>query len=299
MNNNELVIREMTTEDLHAVRNLLVQTASRFVWDPRYIVMSVEELGEEYINVSDSIGYVAELGEEIAGFMGVSTSDSGNGYIRYGVDEQSINTLPELLDTCEQYMRFKGGSELSYFAITQFGQIRNKEISLFEQLGFQPDEFASTTTLLYLLNWQEPEHLDTVNIIPITGAEIDLLEQLLLSDGDNRTKLKWDSTRVSETIALALQSPTGEIQGFAHYKVHVGQSVKTAVGFGIHYRPQFELPMTEKRRLLRAALVSMKQLGITHVSSHMTLNDFQKFVLLASEGFDEFITNGLRLTKEI
>lgn len=305
MQNNDMVIRKISAEDLQVVQVLLQQTARRYVWDPLFIVMSAEELGEEYLDDDDNCGYVAVIDSEIKAFIGVSLTEGGSGFIRYGVDERYVNALMSMLKQCESFVQARGGSKLSSFSIVRFGQIRNKEISMLEQLGFESDEYATTSALLFLNNWREPDHLDTTNIVPITGAGLDVLQQMLMDDGDSVTRVQWKSTSkaFAGTVAIALQTPSGEIQGFAHYKVAgldpVGNPTKNVNGFALHFRPLYDIALDEKRRLLRAALSSMKQLGIYNVSSNLRLNDFQLFVLLATEGFDEFVTNVVRLTKEI
>ncbi|MBD3919322.1 hypothetical protein H8B09_11200 [Paenibacillus sp. PR3] len=305
MQNKDTVIREISADDLQDVQVLVQQTARRYVWDPLFTVMSAEEIGEEYLGDDDNRGYVAVIDSEIKAFMGVSLTEGGSGFIRYGVDEQYNNMLITLLKQCESFVQARGGSKVSSFSITRFGQIRNKEISMLEQLGFESDEYATTSALLFLNNWREPDHLDTTNIVPITGAGLDVLQQMLMDDGDSVTRVQWKSTSkaFAGTVAIALQAPSGEIQGFAHYKVArldpVGNPIKNVNGFALHFRPQFELALDEKRRLLRAALSSMKQLGICNVATNMRLNDFQLFVLLATEGFDEFVANVVRLTKVI
>jgi hypothetical protein len=308
MSDGNTLIREISVHDLEVVRDIVQLTSRRFVFDSRFEVADIDVLNEDYISNPTGKGFVAEVASVIVAFMGVSASEStGSGALRYGYEDNYVHITQDLLDRCASFINSQGGKKVYYFAITPFGQIRNKEITMFEQLGFISADYANTSTLLFLDNWKEPENLDTTGIVPDTYSDIEMFRKILIEDGESVTAEQFmnaNPNRLSDTIFLTLQDKdTNTIWGFVHYKVAriqaTGPRKASAVAFGVHFRPKYDLPLKEKRRLVQAALLSMKQLDLFSVVTHLTVKHFDTFVILATEGFDDFLTNTVRLVKDI
>ncbi|MGZ9584308.1 hypothetical protein [Paenibacillus marinisediminis] len=137
------------------------------------------------------------------------------------------------------------------------------------------------------------------------------IQQMLLEDGeDNMAELVgnvYDRERTPDEIVLTLRDKgSSEISGIAYYRVNIYDSGNSkelhASAFGLHFRPRFEVSSKEKKRLLHAALLSMKQLNVQCVMTRMTLKHFDVFSALVAEGFNNNKlenANIIRLQKRI
>lgn len=303
----EITIREMEVEDVTDVHHILQLTSKRFISDPRFDVGPVEDIQGDYLGQKSSLCFVAAAGEAIVAFMGISyAEETGNAYLRYGYQDDYAHALQQLVDRCVSWIRSKGGNKLFYFAPTPFGQIRNQEIAMFEQLGFVSDEYTETSTHLVLDYWKEPEQIDLSRIVPTAEIDPNEFYEILAEDGEIRTAARFKeiySDRSKNRIILGIEDrDTNRFAGFAYYKVslvHPSHPKASAVGFGLHFRPEINLSMEDKRRLLQAALLSMKQLDLHAVTTLLTLKNFETFVILINEGFVDFLANTIRLTKDI
>lgn len=72
------------------------------------------------------------------------------------------------------------------------------------------------------------------------------------------------------TRTYLIDEKTNEIIGMASYFVDLANKgtrneFYEAYAFNLHFRPKYDLKKDEKRRLLHAALLSTRQLGVLHV----------------------------------
>lgn len=308
-------IREITaTDDFHEIIRLINDTLHRFIYIPlmRYGVTS-EDLKRKYIDSEGSKGFIAEDENKIVAFMGVTFSKvTKNGLLECGfVENFPTAPLQKMTEYCSEIIRDLGGTKLFRFANTQFGQVRNREITLWEQMGFISDEFTSVTAFLSLNNWKEPVEYNNNGIEPTAIMEFHTIQQILLEDGEDvMAELVgnvYDKKRTPDEIVLTLRDKkASEISGIAYYRVNIhdkGTSKEfQASAFGLHFRPMFEVSSEMKKRLLHAALLSMKQLNVQSVATRMTLKHFDVFSALVSEGFNNHNlenANIIRLQKPI
>lgn len=294
-------IRELTeNDDYDVLLRLINQTARRFNPDPAFkgIGMTNTGLKDSYCSSEPhKIGYVVEEDGQVIAVMGVTVSGiTSNGYLEFGVAEGHEEALRGLVEKCASKVNQKGGEKLFRYAFSKFGQIRNREITLWEQLGFQSEEFSTIIVSLDLRDWNEPDNFHNQNIVPATGMELSEIRQILLEDGEDVTAelvSKQFVTKSPDQIVLTLvDDRTKELAGIAFYRVMISnegsdQEFYNASGFGVHFRPKFHLDQNEKDRLLHASLLSMQQLGIYHVYSRISLSKFDVFTMLIREGFDD------------
>lgn len=302
-----VLVRKVTPDDnFERIRELMQSTKQRFYNDPRLNVVGVEEFKEKYVEPSNSFGFVAEKDKRMIGFMGVGVVKSTqNGYLEYGVEESESEAFESLLHACSEVIQKRGGHKLYYFATTSFGQVRNQEITLYERHGFISDEYSQITTHLSLKYWKEPDSINTSGIVLAADFELNAIVKMLIDDGEEPLAKQFNnqySDANPDVIVLSLLGPNNEIAGVAYYKVKRIDPRKTdlsAVAFGVHFRPQYNVNKADKRRLIQAALLSMRQLNVIHAHTNMTLKNFDTFALMIREGFDDYLANSLRLVKSI
>ncbi|WIV17230.1 hypothetical protein QPK24_12270 [Paenibacillus polygoni] len=299
--NNSNVVRQLSENDnFDLLLSLINQTANRYNPDPKFlgIGMTVSELKDSYFSSgTNKEGYVVEKEGKVIAVMGVSLSEvTSNGYIEFGVAEGHEEVLRGLTDKCSSIVNQKGGKKLFRFASSKFGQIRNREITLWEQLGFNSEEFSDIIISLDLRDWNVPDDFHNENIYPATDMELSDIRQILIDDEEEliaELVSKQFVTKSPDQIVLTMMDKeTKELVGIAYYRVIIANEGSNneffdASGFGIHFRPRYQLDKSEKERLLHASLLSMKQLGIYHVYSRITLKNFEIFSMLIREGFDD------------
>lgn len=314
MSNSVYVIRALhKNDDFEEIRRLLEHTRKKYTNDDRMSVPSAEELKNDYFPTEPSRveygpkkGFISVKDGNPVAFMGISLNNATkNGFVEYGILENDEATLHSLIEKCCDVVTENGGNKIYYFAFTQFGQIRNPEITQFEKFGFISDEFSNCSTHLALNHWEEPQELDTSNIYADRNIDLTDIEEMLVEDGELSMAEQFKNSYSEQTpdvVILTLKNADNEMTGFAYYKVrlaHPSHTDPSANAFGIHFRPKYHLTLNEKRRLLHAALRSMKQLNAASVTTLMSLKNFETFVILANEGFTDFIVNSVRLTKPI
>lgn len=312
MNEHSPTIREVNeNDDFDYLLELLNDTLSRHLKNTVCSIgISSDELKKQY---ADQKVYVAVCDGKIVAVADVRlTKMLKNGNLYFGYLEGYETALTALVEKCGSYVQSNQGHKLLTFARTKFGQVRNKEIALLESLGFVSDEYSYITCQLPLESWSAPDHLDTTDIEPIADMDTKEIYNLLLEDGeDEMAELfirQFPPGQQRNRVVLCLRDQaTGEIAGIAYYEVYVyrptpEESNLQATAFGLHFRPEHVVNASDKKRLLQAALQSMKQLNVQHVMTKMTLNHFDVFAAMAAEGFtndglEEL--NSLRLTKSV
>ena len=144
---------------------------------------------DNYADPAKNNGFLAEHDGEVIGFMCVSLSSiTRNGFIEFGFLEGHEEVLNDLVDRCLPVVRHNGGSKLFKFAFSTFGQIRNREISLWESLGFTSGEYSEVTLTLYLKEWKEPEDFNKDHIMPAAEEEYATIKQLLIEEDESFTR---------------------------------------------------------------------------------------------------------------
>ncbi|MDQ8738316.1 hypothetical protein [Paenibacillus sp. LHD-38] len=296
-----VLIREVReTDDFEAIYNLINETFQRFSGDEIAIYDGTGNgLKSKYFDPSSQDkGFIGEEGNRIVAFMGVLPSKAtNNGHIECGFLDgyENDNILDKLLIKCTPFIRDRGGNKIFKFTSTKFGQVRNKEITLWEKLGFTSDEYSMVTTILDLRNWKESEEFNVTGIEPAVEMDYEDIKQTLIEDGEDEMaelfQNQYSSTKKPDQVVLTLKDETsGEIAGIAYYRVAIvnkgtNNEFLEANGFGLHIRPQYSLNRKEIRRFLQGCLVSMKQLGLVHVITRITLKNFNVFAAMVSEGF--------------
>jgi len=296
-----VLIREVREkDDFEAIYNLINETYQRFTGDEKAIYGETGDgLKSQYFDSSSQDkGFIGEEGNRIVAFMGVHPSKAtNNGYIECGFLDgyENDNILDKLLIKCAPFIRERGGNKIFKFTSTKFGQVRNKEITLWEKLGFTSDEYSIVTTMLDLRNWKESEEFDVTGIEPAVEMDYEDIKQTLIEDGeDDIAELfqnQYSSTRKPDQVVITLKDKdTDEITCIAFYRVTIANrgtdnEFLDATAFGIHIRPKYALNRAETRRFLQGCLVSMKQLGLVHVITRITLKNFNVFAAMVSEGF--------------
>lgn len=305
MSRIEMKIREIQPEDdFGPIRELLLANAR----PPMFFPQTCENIGKWFFsNQVERIGYMAVSGTEMIAFIGFERRGL-DGVFVYAIHPSEPNpreVLGALLEPIIELVREKGGRTLGYFAFTEFGQLRNPEIALLEQLGFRPqDEYMRVSTKLRLHDWAAPPELDTTGIQP-EPLDLNEMAAMMMEDenGQNAIIFKHQYQRAeTRNVMLTLRNADQTLMGFAYYKVIKSRpdgSSLSAAAFNMHFRPQFELTRQEKQRFLQAALHSMKQLELNSVNSLQSLKRPDIFTLLVREGFDEIQSTFYALGKRI
>lgn len=294
------------TDDSEMIKRLVNETFQRFVNDPR---------GSFYFNGFQPSSFIAEENGKIVAFMHVTSSTiTQNGTLTYGYIEGYEAALKELLDRCITMTIENGGTQLYKWVMTRFGQVRNKEITLWEGLGFTSDEYTQVHLYRGLVDWREPESFDPVGIEPVQTVSVKDIERMLLEDGEEamaelfRNQYPLSLPRELNQVTLALKDSGSEaIVGVAFYRVGATyrgtpNEFLNASAFGIHIRPQYEVSREEIRRFVQGCLVTMKQLDLRTVHTRLTLNHFDVFAAMVAEGFHNTNVeraNTIRLTKRL
>lgn len=309
-------IRAITTADNMAdISRLVEDTWHRFVPHAKGRFVAAESLKQDYVETEAGAGFVAEDGDRMAAFVGVTISRlTKNGLLVCGFTEDfPPQMLKQMTDRCAEFVSARGGSKLVIYANLRFGQVRNREITLWEQMGFEAEEFASVTAFLSLEHWKEPEAYKNTGIEHVSAAQVGAIQRMLLEDGEERMAEQIgyvrDSQRSPSEVILTLKAgKSAEIAGVAYYRVNLYKPTKEssgefqASGFGLHFRPALAVSGAGKKRLLHAALLSMKQLDVKGVMTRMTLKHFDVFAALAAEGFNNHNledVNSIRLHKPV
>jgi len=288
------------SDDFEWIVQLQNETAKRFNPDPTFLGIrgTAEELKEELCSSNAaSKGFAIEVDGSIAAFMAVSLSPrTKNGYINCGFVEGYGHLVQEMVDKCSVIVRENGGQKMFKFAFNKFGQVRNSEISFWEQVGFISEEYSKVTLILNLEDWKEPQEFNNAHIVPATEFAIEDMIQMLIDDGEDQvadliSQQYLPQKNPDQVVLTLLDELTNEIVGLALYRVFVHNQGSEdefldAIGFGLYFRPKFEISKAEKRRLLHASLLSMKQLDIVHAVSNISLKDFDTFAHFVREGFD-------------
>ena len=262
---------------------------------------------------SPNKGFIAEKDGSIVAFMGVyPKGETNNGLIECGYLDEYESILEPLLDKCMAVVQEKNGVKVYKFTSTLFGQVRNKQISLWEKLGFTSDEYSLITTMLYLSKWNVPDMLDTKGIEPALEMNYDEIKQMLIEDGNDEMaelfQRQYSPNQGQDQVILTLKDTnSNEISGIAYYRVSVldkgmDQESLGATAFGIHVRPKYIVTRDEISRFVQGSLASMKQLNIDQVITRITLKNFAIFSAMVAEGFhNEGLENAnvLRLSKSI
>ncbi|MEF3305928.1 hypothetical protein [Paenibacillus sp. GYB003] len=311
MATSEAIVREVRADDdFGQIHDLILETKRNASRDKRLSIRSAEKLRSDYFPEGpdspqpESKGFVIEEDGRITAFMGVHPRKE-NGILDYGVNRYDLPRLNALLNRCEQIVLERGGTKLFYFASTQFAQIRNREISVLERLGFESEEFARTGAFLSLNYWKEPEQIDSSRIVAETDMEKDDIYRMMAED-DNETDADVfkHQLRTAEpsNVILTLRGKGNDIAAIAYYKVKKVNPQKdelSATAFNVHFRPRFELHRSEKKRFVQAVLHSMKQLGLNNVTATFSLKHVDVLTLLVQEGFHDFLGSMLSFTKTL
>ncbi|MDF2723322.1 MAG: hypothetical protein K0Q59_2997, partial [Paenibacillus sp.] len=166
---------------------------------------------------------------------------------------------------------------------------------LWEKLGFTPDEYATVTTDLNMKEWKEPEQFHSKRIEPAVELDFNAIKQILMDDGEEGMaelfQNQYSTTIQPDRVVLTLKDKaTDQIAGIAYYRVTTYRkdaSTKSlqVIGFGMHIRPQFQVHHKEIRRFVQGCLLSMKQLQVNNVITHLILKNFAVFAAMVAEGF--------------
>lgn len=296
-----MIIRPIAeTDDFEELLRLMNETVKRFNPDPTFFGFgyTAEGLREKFFGSSaQDKGFVVEINGTVVAFMAVSLSSvTKHGSVEFGFVEGNEQFLHELVQKCAELVHENGGEKMFKFAFSKFGQIRNNEITFWEQLGFVSEEYSSVNLFLDLKQWQEPAEFSNTNIVPATDLSLEQIIQMLHDEGEHsiadRLQEQFDAYRKMDQVILTLlDEATQEIAGLAIYRVYTHNKgteheFLNAMGLGLYFRSKFDLSPAEKRRLLHSALLSMKQLDILHVLSPTTLKHFDIFAILIREGFE-------------
>lgn len=250
-------------------------------------------------------GFVAETGQTIQAIMGLDVRDQ-YGVIVYAMRMPNDQLLAELVNKCEEAILKSGGRHLTYFAFTDFGQIRNPEITLLESVGFRAsDEYMRISTRLKLQDWQAPEEDFHLEGIQPEDVGLDEIYRIMIDDGNvpNAVIFKHQfSSPDPSRVTLTLRNERQELMAIAYYKVkrvNPNSELLSATAFNLHFRPGYGLPRQERRRFLQGVLCSMKQLDLHTANSLMSLNQADVFTLMVREGFEQFESCFFALSKAV
>lgn len=130
--------------------------------------------------------YVTEVESKIVAIMLLDLRDR-HGVISYKIQADApdhLELLNGMLEKCTDDTIERGGTHLSYFAQTEFGQLQNREIYLLERLGFRTaDEYMRVSTRLSMDEWEAPEDIETANISAET-MRLEDVHRILTDDGN-------------------------------------------------------------------------------------------------------------------
>lgn len=253
---------------------------------------------------------MAEQSGRIVAFIEVIISKfTKNGTLSYAWEENFEYVLNDLIDQCAQIIQNHGGSKLLVFAFNKVGQVRNKSMSFWEKMGFIADEYSFSAVTLNLEEWNEPpEDFDETNIESALHMHLEEIKQILSQDGEDEMaelfqRQFFPLKKPDQVILQFRDKDTNQIAGIAYYSVYLGteHGPYFASSFWIHFRPAFKVEKKEKMRFLQAALLSMKQINISQVTSRLTTKNFDVFALMIREGFEAFSDNNstIRLVKKV
>ncbi|MCQ6563287.1 hypothetical protein [Paenibacillus mendelii] len=314
MHHNSLEVREVRPDDdFDYLLKLINDTLMRYVKHSvefTGLAISSSELAQKY---AEQKAFVALCDGKTVAVAEIRLSAfSKNGNLMYGYSDGNEDALHALIDECERYVANQGGSKLFAYVNTKFGQVRNSEITMLERCGFIPDEYSYITCQLSLTGWTAPDCFVADGIEPVTALDTEQINALLLEDGEDEMaelfNRQFSTGQSRNRVMLCIRDQaSGEMAGIAYYEIYnyyptPEEAYFHASAFGLHFRPKFVVDKTEKKRLLQGALQSMKQLDVRHVITKMTLNHFDVFAAMATEGFTNDTMeelNSLRLTKAI
>jgi hypothetical protein len=289
------LIRNITAEDdFQQLLQMMKDTAKRLNPDPFFmgLATTVQDLKENYTVIANN-GFVAEDNGTVVGFMGVSLSPiTKNGYIEFGCMEGYEYIAAKLMERCQSVIRVNGGEKIFKFALSKFGQIRNKEITFWEQVGFTSEEYSNIALCLDIRDWNEPNDFHNTNIGPASDEELEEIKQILIEDGELTIAEIVHKPKKEKVLLTMRDEKTNDVLGLAYYYVDlVNRGTENefydAYAFTLHFRSRYDINKEEMRRLLHAALFSAKQLGVLHVITRITLKNFANFALMVREGFGE------------
>lgn len=312
MSGKPITIRELhKDDDFISIERLIKESYKRLENHEIGVFTESADIIKEQFFQSDSPTLTGSVGRGFVGlnefgkvvvFMGVVLSPSSrNGYLLFGCTENSENSLHDLVDKCYDSIRDYGGKKLLHFVHILPGQIRNRHFSFWERYGFISDEYYQITLALPLWNWEVPPDLDPSGITVNDMASEDII-RVLEEDHELAQAEEFKdlfSEKKPDYVFLTLRNPESNgIDGFAYYKVINSNhnSKFDALGFGIHYRPTY---YHDRRKLVQAALISMKQLSIGTVVCRVSSRHYATFIAMMMEGFSHSATNLVRLVKMI
>ncbi|RKN79248.1 hypothetical protein [Paenibacillus ginsengarvi] len=311
MSSKPITIRELhKDDDFTTIKRLIKETYKRLEnHDIGVFTESADMIKEQFFpTVSSPTSSVGKgfVGADDNGivviFMGVVLSPSSrNGYLLFGCTEDSENSLHSLIDKCYDSIRDYGGKKLLHFVHILPGQIRNRHLSFWERYGFISDEYYQITLALPLSNWEVPPDFDPSGITVNDVTSEDMTR--ILEEDHELAQVEEFKDQFSEKrpdyVFLTLRNPESNgIDGFAYYKIinSMQNSKFDALGFGIHYRPSY---YHDRRKLVQAALISMKQLSLGSVVCRVSSRHYATFTAMLMEGFSHSATNLVRLVKTI
>ncbi|MFD1675918.1 hypothetical protein [Alicyclobacillus fodiniaquatilis] len=262
-------------------------------------------LREQYFE--NNAGFLALKGREIVAFMGVRfPKERQEASLVCGFIDTDASILESLLHLCMDAVQGQGRSRIVLREYINFGQIRSPMITLWERLGFIPDEYIYTSTNMNLWKWDPPTELDTSRIEHNPALELSDIHQILLANDPldaelfRKQYLSDGESGAPDHVILTLKEPgSDEIQGIASYKVIYKYDEYNALAFGLIFKPESPVDKSDKRRLLQTALVSMKELNIHRVVSRISFKDPEIFWAMAAEGFNSITAqvHSVNLTK--
>lgn len=298
----EPVIREVREDDdFDQIRNLLAEKRKDISFPATATCFFPKK--------DNRRGYVAEVGLKIIAFI-VLDLRGRDGVIEYAMQQSDADTdnlklLNGMIEKCENVIIERGGKRLSYFAFTEFGQLRNREIYGLERLGFRiVDDYMRVSTHLSMQDWHVSEEIDTENI-NVETLQIEDVYQILMDDGNAPNAIIFKHQfRMAEpsNVFLTFRNEQQNIKALAYYKVkkvNPSSDILSATALNLHFRPQDSLTKNEKRQFLQGVLLSIKQLDVQKVNSLMSLKNADIFTLMVREGFDEIRSNFFALTKTV
>jgi hypothetical protein len=314
MTQSNTIIRELKEDDdLVIISNLINGTRQLYSHNQKFKLYSAPFLKQwifpERNDQAPQVqvkAFVLEEQGEITGVMAVEIREK-SGMLEYGIKQGSSEQLAGLVERCSKVIEERNGNQLYIFAHTQFGQISNREILAFEQLGFRSsDPYIRVSTRLRMDNWQAPEQLDTERIQVENRLQQNDIYNILLADkaGTDAVIFNYQfSARFQpNSVLLTMRNDNDEVTAIAYYKVRKlsgDQDLFAASAFNLHFRPDFKLSREQQRGFLQGVLTTMKQLDIQVVNSLMSLKNVDNFTLMVREGFDEITANFFSLSKKL
>lgn len=298
------------SDEFETIHSIINETIQRFNTDNVTYGQTTEGLKQTYgAPDSPNKGFIAEKDGNIVAFMGVCPTGEINSFIECGYLDEYESILDLLLDKCLAVVQKRNGVNLYKFTTTKFGQVRNKEITLWEKLGFIADEYSLVTTFLDLNKWEVPDGLDTTGIEPAEAMDYDEIRQIMIEDDEEEMAFLFQKQYApiqgqDEVILILKDNTSNETAGIAYYRVSEieDHDLLQASAFGIHIRPKYNITRDEISRFVQGSLFSMKQLSIDNVVTRITLKNFAVFSAIVREGFhneDMKNANMLRLSRSI